>query len=83
MWNFIGVISEMRTRSEKSYAVVVEGKKFSRTLFRTNDGPDILVNQVVQSGRTFYYNLWSSGYTAQKGVLAVHYRKRVGTSKVG
>ncbi|KAG2333132.1 hypothetical protein Bca52824_004312 [Brassica carinata] len=48
--------AEMRTRNQNS-EVVVEGKKFTRTIFRPNDGPDILVNQVVQSGRTFYYKL--------------------------
>ncbi|KAF2616113.1 hypothetical protein F2Q70_00007996 [Brassica cretica] len=50
--------NEMRIRNQTTSEVGVEGKKFSRTLFRANDGgPDILVNQVVQSPRTFYYNL--------------------------
>ncbi|RID69237.1 hypothetical protein BRARA_C01338 [Brassica rapa] len=50
--------NEMRRRNQTTSEVGVEGKKFSRRLFRANDGgPDILVNQVVQSPRTFYYNL--------------------------
>lgn len=50
--------NEMRVRRQEYSAVGVNGKKFSRTIFRTNDdGPDILVDQVVQSEGTFYYNL--------------------------
>ncbi|KAF8116879.1 hypothetical protein N665_0014s0139 [Sinapis alba] len=50
--------NEMRRRNQRTSAVVVEGKEFTRTLFRTNaDGPDILVDQAVARDRTFYYNL--------------------------
>lgn len=50
--------NQIRRRNQRTSTVVVANKQFNYMFFRPNeDGPDILVNQVVESDRTFEYSL--------------------------